>query len=91
MTARYAAISAIPASVRWPGFFPAIRLTVASQSAADLLAPKINFGRDAQDQHVVDANGDGLVDVVYVSGTEVQTYFSLGRLPGGVIGGRNGG
>ncbi len=52
-------------------------------TTADLLAPKINFGKDAQEQHVVDANGDGLVDVVYVSGTEVQTYFSLGRLPGG--------
>ncbi len=47
------------------------------------VSPKINFGRDAQEQHVVDANGDGLVDVVYIAGTEVDTYFSLGRFPGG--------
>jgi RHS repeat-associated protein len=52
-------------------------------TTADGLSPKIDFGKDASNQHVVDVNGDGLVDVVYVSGTEVDTFFSLGRFPGG--------
>ncbi len=52
-------------------------------TTADLLSPKIDFGRDAQNMHMLDVNADGLVDVVYVSGTEVDTFFSLGRYPGG--------
>ena len=31
----------------------------------------------------IDVNGDGLVDVVYSTATAVQTFFSLGRYPGG--------
>ena len=31
----------------------------------------------------MDVNGDGLVDIVFSSGTELQTFFSLGRYPGG--------
>jgi RHS repeat-associated protein len=52
-------------------------------TTADSLSPKIDFGKDASNQHLVDVNGDGLVDVVYVAGTEVDTFFSLGRYPGG--------
>jgi len=44
---------------------------------------KINFAQDARNVRVLDVNGDGLVDVVYSSPTDLQTFFSLGRLPGG--------
>jgi hypothetical protein len=44
---------------------------------------KIDFTRHAPDTRVMDVNGDGLVDVVYSSGTEYQTFFSLGRFPQG--------
>lgn len=44
---------------------------------------KIDFGRDTHDVQVLDVNFDGLVDVVVSTGTEFQTFFSLGRLPGG--------
>jgi hypothetical protein len=43
----------------------------------------IDFGRDAQNTKVMDVNGDGLVDVVVSTGTEYQTFLSLGRLPQG--------
>jgi len=44
---------------------------------------KINFAQDARRTAVMDVNGDGLVDVVFASATEYQTFFSLGRYPGG--------
>jgi RHS repeat-associated protein len=44
---------------------------------------KINFAQDARNVRVLDVDGDGLVDVVYNSATDLQTFFSLGRLPGG--------
>lgn len=44
---------------------------------------KIDFTREARNTQVMDVNGDGLVDVVYSSPTEYQTFFSLGRFPGG--------
>src|SRR5262249_16069837 len=44
---------------------------------------KIDVTRDPPNTRVLDVNGDGLVDVVYSSATELQTFFSLGRLPGG--------
>lgn len=53
-------------------------VTTASEQS-----PKIDFGRDASDLRVMDVNGDGLVDVVRTTGTQVETYFALGRLPGG--------
>lgn len=43
------------------------------------LNPKIDFGKDAADIRLMDVNGDGLVDAVYSAGTEMQTFFSLGR------------
>ena len=45
--------------------------------------PKIDFGKDTTNTKVMDVNGDGLVDVVVSTGTEYQTFFSLGRLPQG--------
>ena len=53
-------------------------ITTASQQS-----PKIDFGDDAQNIQVLDVNGDGLVDVVYSSGTSLETFFSLGRYPNG--------
>jgi RHS repeat-associated protein len=53
---------------------------VTTASQADL---KIDFGRDAALTRVIDVNGDGLVDVVVTTGRELQTFFSLGRTPGG--------
>ena len=50
---------------------------------ADDLNPKIDFGRDTTDIKVVDVNFDGLVDVIRSTGTEFQTFLSLGRYPGG--------
>jgi len=44
---------------------------------------KINFAQDARRTAVMDVNGDGLVDVVVASATEYQTFFALGRYPGG--------
>jgi RHS repeat-associated protein len=44
---------------------------------------KIDFTNDARNVRTMDVNGDGLVDVVYSSPTEVQTFFSLGRYPNG--------
>ncbi|HMR78322.1 MAG TPA: toxin TcdB middle/N-terminal domain-containing protein, partial [Polyangiaceae bacterium] len=46
-------------------------------------SPKIDFGKDTLDTQVMDVNFDGLVDVVVTTGTEVQTFFALGRYPGG--------
>lgn len=40
---------------------------------------KIDFGRDALTTRVLDVNGDGLVDVVVSTGTEMQTFLALGR------------
>jgi hypothetical protein len=53
-------------------------ITTASQQDA-----KIDFTNKSPDTKVVDVDGDGLVDVVYSSGTEYQTFFSLGRYPNG--------
>ena len=44
---------------------------------------KINFTQNATNVRVMDVDGDGLVDVVYSSPTQLQTFFSLGRFPGG--------
>jgi RHS repeat-associated protein len=45
--------------------------------------PKINFQQHNPNIKVMDVNGDGLVDVVFSSGTEYQTFFALGRYPNG--------
>lgn len=58
---------------RWEG-----RATTASS-----LNPNIDLGRDAAHTKVLDVNFDGLVDVVRSTGTRLETYFALGRLPGG--------
>ena len=46
-------------------------------------SPKVDFGSDTVDTQVVDVDFDGLVDVLVSTGTEYQTFFSLGRHPGG--------
>ena len=51
--------------------------TAAAQS------PKINLGNDGLDIQRMDVNGDGLVDVVLSTGTEMETFYSLDRFPGG--------
>jgi RHS repeat-associated protein len=47
--------------------------------------PKINFVDSTSHDRtkVMDVNGDGLVDIVVSTGTQYQTFFALGRLPGG--------
>jgi RHS repeat-associated protein len=52
-------------------------------TTSDGLSPKVDLGQDALDTQVMDVDFDGLVDVVVTTGTEVQTYFALGRFPGG--------
>ncbi len=44
---------------------------------------KIDFTNENEKIRVFDVNFDGLVDVVVSTGTEMQTFFSLGRYPGG--------
>jgi RHS repeat-associated protein len=51
--------------------------TAASQD------PKIDFQSNERQMREMDVNGDGLVDVVYSAGDAYQTFFSLGRYPGG--------
>jgi RHS repeat-associated protein len=46
-------------------------------------SPKIDFTNHSKATRVMDVNGDGLVDVVFSSGTDYQTFFSLGRYPKG--------
>jgi RHS repeat-associated protein len=59
---------------RWRG------RAVRTASRQDL---KIDFTHDSRDTRVMDVNGDGLVDVVHSSPTEMQTFFALGRYAGG--------
>ncbi|MBX3184409.1 MAG: hypothetical protein KF915_17405, partial [Polyangiaceae bacterium] len=52
-------------------------------TTASGLDVKIDFGRDALETQLMDVNSDGLVDVVVTTGTQLETFFNLGRLPGG--------
>ncbi|MCB9610148.1 MAG: hypothetical protein H6716_26410 [Polyangiaceae bacterium] len=52
-------------------------------TTADQQDPKIDFANDNANIRSVDVDYDGLVDIVVTTGTEVQTFFSLGRFPGG--------
>jgi RHS repeat-associated protein len=45
--------------------------------------PAVDFTHWNLDVRVMDVNGDGLVDIVHTTGTEIDTYFGLGRFPGG--------
>jgi RHS repeat-associated protein len=51
--------------------------------AANLQDPHLDLGSDTPDINVMDVNGDGLVDVVRATGTEIDTFYSLGRYPNG--------
>jgi hypothetical protein len=44
---------------------------------------KIDFQGGHPRIRVADVNGDGLVDVIHSSPTRLETFFSLGRFPGG--------
>lgn len=44
---------------------------------------KIDFARDARRTQLMDVNGDGLIDVVVSTATQMQTFLALGRYPGG--------
>ena len=44
---------------------------------------KIDFTSNSPNTKVADVNFDGLVDIVVSTGTEIQTFLSLGRYPGG--------
>ncbi len=46
-------------------------------------SPKLDFANENRATKVVDVNFDGLVDVLVSTGSELQTFFSLGRYPGG--------
>jgi RHS repeat-associated protein len=50
---------------------------------AQAQSPKVDLGKDATNLRRMDVNGDGLVDVVVTTGLETETFFSLGRYPGG--------
>lgn len=53
-------------------------VTTASQQSA-----KIDFAGRNENIRLMDVNADGLIDVAYTAGTEVHTFLSLGRYPGG--------
>jgi RHS repeat-associated protein len=50
---------------------------------ADSLNPKIDLTNHVPDVKVGDVDSDGLVDVIFGGATGLQTFFSLGRYPGG--------
>ncbi|GMV19447.1 MAG: hypothetical protein AMXMBFR56_76710 [Polyangiaceae bacterium] len=52
-------------------------------TTSDSLNPKIDLGQDASETQVMDVDFDGLVDVVVSTGTEMQTFFALGRYAAG--------
>lgn len=52
-------------------------------TSANAESIKINFSSAIEPTRVMDVNGDGLVDVVVTTGLELQTFFALGRTPGG--------
>jgi RHS repeat-associated protein len=71
----------VNASRAWPGGpYRWEGRRVATTSRQDV---KIDFTSSVADIRVIDVNGDGLVDVVYSAPTEIQTFFALGRYPGG--------
>lgn len=59
------------------------RLVGRAIDVANKQSPKVDLGRDAAETRVLDVNFDGMVDLVVSTGTEFQTFLSLGRLPGG--------
>ena len=50
---------------------------------ASAQSPQLDLTKDNPEVRVMDVDQDGLVDVVRSTGTQLQTFFSLGRLPGG--------
>ncbi|WP_394845130.1 hypothetical protein LZC95_49765 [Pendulispora brunnea] len=48
-----------------------------------VLDPTIDFSNQRGQVRIVDANNDGFVDFVVSGTTQLQTFFSLSRLPGG--------
>jgi RHS repeat-associated protein len=78
----------MPATKRYAIFSPQKQGSLFSWvgreiSTAQEQDPKIDFTRDAVRIARADVNSDGLVDLVFSSATELQTFFALGRLPGG--------
>ncbi|WP_394840293.1 hypothetical protein LVJ94_25750 [Pendulispora rubella] len=51
-------------------------------TTADRQDVRIDFA-NSENFRMLDANGDGIVDVVLTDGTALRTFFSLGRYPGG--------
>src|SRR5439155_1204591 len=77
---QYSVFRAERVSDGWPGNW---RWTGRAVDTADSQDVKIDFANDSPNVQVMDVNGDGFVDVVFSSATELQTFFSLGRHPGG--------
>jgi len=73
---RYSTFSAVASGSGWSWAGRGINL-------APDQSPKIDFARDADRVVHADVNGDGLVDIIYVGVNELQTFFALGRYPGG--------
>lgn len=59
------------------------KLVGTAIDVANKQSPKVDLGKDAAQTKIADVNFDGLVDLVVSTGTEFQTFFSLGRLPKG--------
>src|SRR5512133_3156507 len=67
-------------SPRYDGGWGWVAKSVSAPAGQDV---KIDWTKNADHTAVMDVNGDGLVDVVYASSTEMQTFFALGRYRGG--------
>lgn len=52
--------------------------SISTASAQDV---KIDFTNESSKIRVFDVDSDGLVDVVVTTGTQMQTFFALGRYP----------
>ncbi|HEU4404456.1 MAG TPA: toxin TcdB middle/N-terminal domain-containing protein [Polyangiaceae bacterium] len=46
-------------------------------------APRLDLANNQSNLRILDVDGDGLVDVVVTGGSQIDTYFALGRYPNG--------
>lgn len=74
---RNATPSVSPRAQDWTVVYSQVRL---EQVGGD---PRVDFDNDGTRHRVFDVNGDGLIDIVKTTGTEMQTWLNLGFVPGG--------
>ncbi len=73
---RYSVFSPVVQGSTWSWQGKSVQTVSGQDNKIDLVTGRRNT-------RTMDVDGDGLVDVVYSSATELQTFFALGRYPGG--------